>query len=213
MPEPPIETGAGEVAPRPRKTGEQWFDLIVAISAIFISAISLFVAIEHGRTERDLVAASSWPFLREVRSNDRGPEKTIAIGVSNGGVGPAKIVSFAVFYKGAPMSSAVDLLRHCCGLSADPAAARRQLPQGIALSVVDQTVLRAGEDDVAMEVRRESVDPAVAASFGQALADITFKACYCSILDECWISSLQDIRVVPVRSCPAPAVAFVPNGN
>jgi len=55
--------------------------------------------------------------------------------------------------------------------------------------------------------------PALAASFGQALADVTFKACYCSILDECWISSLQDIRVVPVRACPAPAVAFVPNGK
>ena len=37
-------------------------NLAIALSAIAISVISLFVAVEHGRTEEKLVAANSWPF-------------------------------------------------------------------------------------------------------------------------------------------------------
>jgi hypothetical protein len=43
--------------------------VIVSVTAIFISAISLFVAIQHGKTERDLVAANVWPFPRAILSN------------------------------------------------------------------------------------------------------------------------------------------------
>src|ERR1700761_2477293 len=104
MPHPPIESGADDVSAQPRHTGNGRLDLVLAVSAIFISAVSLAVAIEHGRTERDLVAASSWPFLREILSNESGtsPDSAVAFGVSNGGVGPAKVESFEVFYKGRP---------------------------------------------------------------------------------------------------------------
>src|SRR4051812_31961149 len=97
--EPPVETGADDIQARPRRTGVGWFDLVLALSAIFISAVSLAVAIEHGRTERDLVAASSWPFLRALISNSYGDGEArfAAIGVSNGGVGPAKLESYEVF--------------------------------------------------------------------------------------------------------------------
>lgn len=214
MTHPPIETGADDIAAHPRHTGHRWFDLTMALSAIFISAISLFVAIEHGRIERNLVAANSWPFLREIRSNQYDDGKAIAIGLSNGGVGPAKVVSLQVFYKGQPVASAVDLLRRCCGLSADASVLKRQIPTGaVSLSTVDETVLRAGENDPVVELQRAVADHAVAAAFSEALADVTFKACYCSILDECWTSNLQDIHVVTAKSCPIPAVAFVPNGR
>src|SRR5579862_9169747 len=117
--EPPVQAGTDDIHAHPRHTGVRWFDLVLALSAIFISAVSLAVAIEHGRTERDLVAANSWPFLREVLSNEytTGPNGTYsAFGVSNGGVGPAKLESFEVFYDHAAVHSGVDLLRRCCSL-------------------------------------------------------------------------------------------------
>src|SRR5438309_775601 len=119
MSEAPVDAGLDDVRPAPRRTGRFGFDAIVSISAIFISAVSLFVAIEHGKTERDLVAANVWPFLREIRSNGYGAESGIAIGYSNVGVGPAKVRRFEVFYRGQPVSSDVDLLRKCCGSLAE----------------------------------------------------------------------------------------------
>lgn len=97
MSNPPLETGAGDVTPAPRRTGLRHLDVIVSITAIFISAVSLYVAIEHGKTERDLVAANVWPFPREILSNGYDAKGTIAIGLSNGGVGPAKIRTFELF--------------------------------------------------------------------------------------------------------------------
>ena len=94
MSEVPVDTGAGDITPAPRRTGGKHFDVVIAVAAIFISAVSLFVAIQHGKTERDLVAANVWPFPRAILSNGYDNNHSIAIGVSNGGVGPAKISSF-----------------------------------------------------------------------------------------------------------------------
>jgi hypothetical protein len=116
MSEAPVEAGVDDVQPVPRKTGRGHFDVIVSLTAIFISTVSLYVAIQHGKTERDLVAANVWPFPRAILSNGYGNRGSIAIGVSNGGVGPAKISSFELFYRGRPVSSGLDLLRQCCGL-------------------------------------------------------------------------------------------------
>lgn len=48
MSEAPVEAGVDDVQPVPRKTGRPHFDVIVSVTAIFISAVSLFVAIQHG---------------------------------------------------------------------------------------------------------------------------------------------------------------------
>ena len=137
MSEAPVEAGVDEVRPAPRRTGRPHFDMVVALAAIFISAVSLFVAIEHGKTERDLVAANVWPFPRAILSNGYGDKGSIAIGVSNGGVGPAKIRSFEMSFRGAPVRSGLDLLRKCCGLGPTPADVKAALPKGIYSSVVD----------------------------------------------------------------------------
>jgi hypothetical protein len=141
----------------PRKTGRQHFDVIVSVTAIFISAVSLFVAIQHGKTERDLVAANVWPFPRAILSNGYGDKKSIAVGVSNGGVGPAKIQTFEMFYRGRPVSSDLDLLRQCCGLGPTEADVKAQLPEHISTSVVDESVLRPGEDNPVLQVHPSTV--------------------------------------------------------
>src|SRR5690242_16732124 len=146
MSEVPVEAGVSDVTPAPRRTGRVHFDIVVSLAAIFISAVSLYVAIEHGKTERQLVAANVWPFAREILDNGGAPDGLIKIGVSNGGVGPAKIRSFELFYRGRPVSSGLDLLRQCCGLPSDAAAVKSALPHGIYYSLVDETVLRPGEE-------------------------------------------------------------------
>jgi hypothetical protein len=213
MNEPPVEVSADDINPRPRHTGHAWLDMALALSAIFISAVSLFVAIEHGKTERDLVAANSWPFLREILSNGFDAQGSVAIGFSNGGVGPAKVHSFEVAYRGTPASSSLDLLRLCCGLPTGGAdAVRTRLPNGFNYSTADETVIRPAEGNAVLIVRRSPQAPDVPDRFAAALKDITFRACYCSVLDECWQSDLRSTRTRPVKACPAPAHPFDPNG-
>ncbi len=211
MSEPPVHVTSGEVHAHPHRTGHSRLDLVIALSAIFISAISLFVAIEHGKTERDLVAANSWPFLRAILSNDYDVRGGAAIGLSNAGVGPAKVQSFEVFYRRRPVASNLDLLRQCCGLGATDAEIRRQLPHTLSYSIADETVLRPGEANAVMTVDPYPAQGDVAGRFKDALKDITFRACYCSVLDECWIGNLQSTHVRAARACPAPAVRFNPN--
>jgi len=211
--DPPLESSVDGAQLRPVKVGNHWLDAIGAIAAILISVISLFVAIQNSQTEHQLVASSSWPFLREILSNEYDDHAEVALGVSNGGVGPAKIKTFELFYDGAPMASGLDLLRHCCGLGPSEADIRRQLPHGYQFSIVDDTVLRPGEDNVVFGVHPAPEEPEIPAQLIAHLNRVSFRACYCSVLDECWISNLQSTRVTPVNICAPAAHPYLPNGR
>ena len=215
MSEAPVEAGVDEVQLLPRKTGRPHFDVIVSLTAIFISAVSLFVAIQHGKTERELVAANVWPFPRSIISNGYDAKGSTAVGVSNGGVGPAKIRSFEMFYRGQPVSSGLDLLRKCCGLAPGDAAVKAAFPNHVSTSVVDESVLRPGEDNPVLRVAPSQTAPAITDRFKQVgvLTKITFRVCYCSVLDQCWISDLRSTRVRPVDECPIPEHPYDPNGH
>jgi hypothetical protein len=212
MSEPPVIVTPEETHPHPHKTGRPKLDLVIAFSAIFISAVSLVVAIEHGRTERDLVAASTWPFLRAMMDNGYAGGREIAIGVSNGGVGPAKLKSLEIFFDGVPVFSTRDLLRRCCGLARDPATVSRQLPKSFGWALADQSVLRPGEETAVIQVHRTPEDPDIPDRLAASLLRISFRACYCSVFDECWVGDLRSTDAKRVRRCEAPQHPFNPGG-
>jgi hypothetical protein len=213
MSEVPVEAGADGVQPAPKRTGVRHFDIIVSLTAIFISAVSLFVAIQHGKTERDLVAANVWPFPRAIISNNYDSRGSTAIGISNGGVGPAKIQSFQMFYRGRPVSSGIDLLRVCCGLGPTAADVKEQLPDGFLYSIVDETVLRPGEENAVLRVRPSATAPDVPNRLKLALVNVGFRVCYCSVLDQCWIGDLRSTRTRQVGECRPPEHPYAPNGR
>ncbi|PXA83223.1 hypothetical protein DMC47_44190 [Nostoc sp. 3335mG] len=187
-------------------------DLILAICAIFISAVSLVVAIQQSHTERSLVAADTWPYLQRILNNEYDGQRTIAIGISNDGVGPAKIKSVEMFYDGKPVTSGIDLLRQCCGLDTGKPIPP-QLPGGYESSIVDETVLRAGQDNPMLKFHEaEGTSPVVDRLRG-SLLKISFKACYCSTLDQCWTSDLRTTAITPVAECRPPEHPFDPNGR
>ena len=119
------------------------------------------VAVRGHRARQDRARPGGGEFLA-VSAGDSwtieyGADKEVAIGVSNGGVGPAKLKSLEVFYDGVPVTSDLDLLRRCCGLKTE--TMKSQLPQGgIVRSVADETVLRPGEDNAVLQVRRPTGD-------------------------------------------------------
>jgi len=210
MSEPPVHMGPEGPHAHPRKTGQARLDLILAISAVFISGVSLYVAIEHGKTERDLVAANSWPFLHQTLSDPVDPDGDMTFGYMNAGVGPAKVKSFEVLYDGAPVSSVRDLLQRCCGLSAEDAA---KPIKGLSHDVTVERVLRPGEVATIVTLNRREADPRLVSRYHDAMLHLSFRGCYCSVFDECWTTTLLGTEATPVKTCPKPATPFEPAGG
>lgn len=188
-------------------TGIHWVDLIVALSAIFISVVSLAVSIGHGRVmeqmvkeNQKMVAGSTMPFLTE-----QGNEFDAATGrprlrviLKNGGVGPARIEWFEVRYKGVPYIFD-DLLPACC---------RSALPKGDVwsgafYSGVSGTILPPRESIDFIDLRPE-VGKDLMNALNNARRDITYSACYCSVLDECWQTDFSSTHPKRVEECHAP---------
>lgn len=190
------------------RTGIHWVDLIVALSAIFISVVSLAVSFGHGRTMEQLVkenqkmvAGSTMPFLTEGGSqiDPVTLQPRLRLTLKNGGVGPARIEWFEVRYKGVPYSSE-DALLHACCLSA---LLKGNASSGVFYSNVSGNILPQRESidfiDLAPEVSLE-----LQHALDAARSDITLNACYCSVLDECWQAELSSRHRKRVEECHAP---------
>jgi hypothetical protein len=204
-----VETHAESHA---HKTGHKWVDMMVAFSALFISVVSLGIAILHGRTMEKmaeanarLVAANSWPFLSYGAGTVTTDGVTkVDIHVVNSGVGPAKIESAELVWKGVAYGSDQAFLKACCGF--DPAS-------GAAFDsdLVPYEVLRAGERIKFLEFT-QSASPVVFVALQRAMLsrDLQLHVCYCSIFDECWTSDLTtlSLKPTPVQACVQPKVPF-----
>ena len=208
----PVETTSDEVHAHARHTGRPWLDLVLALSAIFISLISLVVAVEHGRTERALVDADTWPFL-QIEGNLGKDE--VHFDITNSGVGPAKLRTMEIFLHGKPVADMRTLLEQCCGLPRDPSASQALFPSGLSFSDVNNTVFRAGETLLLLNIvpSKDGLPIAHAAQEALRNGSITFKGCYCSVFDACWMANMMDLNTRRVSTCPAVAVPFDRSGS
>jgi hypothetical protein len=194
-----------------------WTDTLFAAAALFVSAISLWVGIRTEDANEKLVAASTWPFVQVQISNANPDAKLdLQFSVVNTGVGPAKIESFEVFWKGKPYRSASELLHACCGYTSIKAT----LPQAkghtpLTTGTVQGVVLRAGEPEMFIHYPLNTDNLAVWSALDNAREQMTYRICYCSVLDECWLGVLRSelyirgqLHPKQVKTCPVPPVAY-----
>jgi hypothetical protein len=168
--------------------------------------VSLVVSIAHGRTmerlvdqNEKIVAADTLPFLM-FYSSDVDPQtygRRVSVELKNGGVGPAVVDWLEVRWRGKAYSPGA-LIRACCAPDAPAGTA------GIAVSNMSGYVLPARETAKLM-VETDVKDPTVAAAFDRTRGELTARACYCSVLNECWITGFDQSRPKPVKDCRAPA--------
>jgi hypothetical protein len=192
----------------PGHSGHRWLDIVLAVSAMFVSVISLFVAVEHGRTmERmaeantRMVEANSWPFVEYDSHNvDEQGHAKIRFVLTNQGIGPARIETVELWWNGKPMPSPWALLNACCAPTK---------PEGVfSFGNAAPNILRPGEHE---EFFGFAPSPGKVDLFEQLnteRAKVTARICYCSVFDECWVSSGLATRADRVASCPAPATPF-----
>jgi hypothetical protein len=192
-------------------TGHRWLDLTLALCAMFVSVVSLIVAVRHGVTMDRLVAANSWPFLTYHTSNqDAEGKPRIALIMVNAGVGPARVETFEVWWQGQPVASGDELLTRCCLLKPGGAldlSGVRAL--GLSLGIVAPAVLRAGDSQDILSMTQTEANADVWQRLDTARLNLRMRACYCSVFDECWVTDLIQTGVKEVAVCPAPKVPFV----
>lgn len=182
-------------------TGRPWLDLIVAGSAIFISIVSLIVSIHHGHTMEKLVAAnekqveaSTLPILRFTTGNMLENSNVIHFDLTNGGTGPAIVEWLRVKWDGQWTTGPRDFFDRCC-------RSQTQGTPSIWQNIASGMTLPAGQAASIFQIRAAGVNPD---SYRRLDEDARFKieveACYCSVLDECWITEFKD-RPRIVKTC------------
>ena len=199
----------------PSLLDRHWAESALAIGAVVIAAVSLWVAYDTERTnrelvasERQLVAASSWPSV-QILENDAvpggGPDSGMTLILANEGIGPAKLETFEMFWKGQPQPSLAALIHSCCAAAATDLDISYGSTHGI--------VLRPGQNQYFLTFPRNARNQALLAALRPGLHNMSFRYCYCSAFNECWLAIDQfggpkDLSPPPVRSCPRPPVPY-----
>jgi len=184
--------------------------------AVVVSLVSLWVAIGSENANRQMVAAASWPILM-VESGNVGPDQQLLLHfkVTNSGVGPAKVRSFEVLYKGKPYSTSTALMRACCDphfTGAESLKVQELASWHFITGMIAGSVIRAGESKGFITYAFDAHHAAAWHALDLARQRrMTYRICYCSVFDECWINTIghgHQLDPVRVRKCPVPAVAY-----
>jgi hypothetical protein len=184
---------------------------------MFVSVISLFIAIEHGRTmERmaeanaRMVQANSWPFVEFSTHNvDEHGNGDVRLVLTNEGIGPARIETLELWWNGQPMSSAGALLDACCS-STNPTERAREKTTVTSWEPASPKILRAGEEVDFFSMPFTPRDKELWDKFSdeEERGKITARICFCSVFNECWLGSGRTTHADPVASCPVPKVPY-----
>jgi hypothetical protein len=175
------------------KTGHSMADKILAVLAVFLSIVSVVIAVGHGKTMERLVAANSWPNLSYATGNESedGKGHDIVFDIRNTGVGPARIDSVELFYKGVPVASGPALIKACC--DADKA--------DLTTSYVRDEVLPARDTIEFLTLPKASNSAALWAALNVERMQVRLRMCYCSVFEECWVRDTAERRPTRVEEC------------
>jgi hypothetical protein len=190
----------------------QWVELMLGGAALAVSAISLWVAIGTEQANRQMVAAASWPLVQADTSNlPEDGRPVIKFLLMNGGVGPAKLKTLEVSWRGRAYAGALPFLAACCGYKpfAGPADLSSVGRTPVTTGGVRNTVILAGEKRTFLRMPLGPDNVVVWRKLDSARRELKFRACYCSVFDECWDSTLIDLESTRVKACPEVKVPYV----
>jgi hypothetical protein len=147
-----------------------------------------------------MVEASTMPILSIVgRQVDDAGKPMVQVTLENGGVGPAIIDRFEMRYKGIVYSDEPSLLRACCAAS----YLKAKKGSKIFYSNVSGFIVPARQTlyPITIKPDKDGLDLYEEFNRVQDSDDLTFHACYCSVLNECWETDFDRKRPQPVNKC------------
>ena len=152
-------------------------EVIVAISAIAISIMTLFVYIFQAQIMMDQQHTSVWPYVEWTSTYYSEENQEFYISVVNKGVGPALIKDTRLTLD----DSVYSYDRYGDFMKALIGKGRRD-SLWVMYSVADNRVLAPGEEVKIVHVKNWQT--ARIPTFN--IRRITYTICYCSIYDDCW---------------------------
>ncbi|MEJ6000934.1 hypothetical protein [Paucibacter soli] len=187
----------------------RWFHIVVA-GSMALSAISALVgSLSTSNTMKELVKenarlvqANATPMLEFSHGNagaNGRPELNFTL--ANVGTGPARVVWFELSHEGQPVAAMHRLVGKL-----HPAANPDEFELGTTRP--SPRMLPAGKDITMLTWPMPPANQKVAREAWEKLNVVRFKqlkaqACYCSVLDACWITDLQGEIPRQVPSCDA----------
>ena len=177
--------------------------MLVGISAVIIGVCALGVSLYETSLMREEQRAAVIPLLELSRSynlqSDESPgkESRLWLQAQNVGIGPARVVDFRVTVDGVPYptwdAALRELIQHNSSISYGQSTINgRTIPP-------DRLVTM-------MELNDTELTERILAEFDR----LDFKACFCSIFDECWTTSHSAFgAATQVETCPVSDSSFL----
>ncbi|WP_421830457.1 hypothetical protein [Larkinella sp.] len=169
-------------------------ELLLGLSATFLSVAALIVSIFQTRIAREQQQASVWPYV-QVTSNHL--DNNFELLLKNNGVGPALIKKVEFSYRGKSESSHTRLLNHIVNTETLQDSVRKA--GRFWNAVVPGDVVKAGDQ---IELYKAVNSGYLAEFLGQVTGDSTFqfRITYSDVYGKCWL--LDRGKVIQLDDCP-----------
>ena len=123
---------------------------------------------------------------------------SISFTIKNSGVGPARVDTVELFYKGVPEPDGKAFLKSCC--------AKDKL--NFSYSTIVDEVLPAREEIDFLILPKQN-QPGVWDALNAARTDVRLRVCYCSVFEECFVRDTDEHRPKRVSQCtPSQKVTY-----
>ena len=169
-------------------------ELLLGLSATFLSLAALVVSIFQTRIAREQQQASVWPYL-QMTSNHLDNDFELLL--KNNGVGPALIKKTEFRYRGRSETSHMKLLNHIV-ITETPQDSVRKAGR-FWNAVVPGDVVKTGDQ---IELYKTTTSSYLADFLGQVISDSTFqfRITYSDVYGNCWL--LDRGKVTQLDDCP-----------
>ena len=170
-----------------------WWQTVLSVVGVLIAVIALYAALIESRAVRQQTAAAVWPFVQlAIEDFDTGEQAGFSMGLTNVGVGPAKMQDVKIILNGVAIRDSAQLLA-TMNVPATTPISRNFISRRVLRP--DETVVMFSTHDVALVRKLQSAmrTPQNAISY-----------CYCSIFEDCWLADSQQDLQSPksVERCP-----------
>lgn len=169
-------------------------ELVIAMLALLTSACASIAAViqTHAtvvqtKTIADQFGASVWPYVTFTTGVS---EKSFDAKLTNEGLGPALIRTFAVTVGGVAVPHLRDVID-----AVDPPKSTRRYGEA---DIGGGTVVRPGDSITFVDIRDRAFDRVHAQA---ALERTSLKICYCSLLKDCWTLDSQESEPKQIGTC------------
>lgn len=175
-----------------------FWQTLLSLAGVFTGVVALYAALSESQAVREQTAASVWPYVQIIiNDTDDGSTARFALSLVNVGVGPALVGGVEMRIGGKPVRSWDEVAG---GLLDKPV----RVGVDYGRNTVNRRVIGSGEEVVAFQTNDREFSLAMQDAVYSE--DASLSICYCSIFDQCWVSSLTPeagaAKSDPNESCP-----------